>query len=278
MIATATILNVYQAAFSSEFAITFPYATSWRYLLELDNFTIYLLVNDNLCKQYGSERKAETILLYESCLLDNLLFPECQIIHKLALIMDRGTFLAQNQAQANVASRLLGTSRLLCNNHEQIHKFSTVNDPVGRASSAFLTYDYEFQHNWCKFVKIMESNPSLKYAHNLDVDDDFGVTFTGYVFTDGLHAMISNGVIGRFERLMSSGIYWLWERWDRIRFSQNRAQREARISGSDRELPRALSFENSGTPWLFGVQIVASMGALFIFLFEKLGMKILVHP
>ena len=65
----------------------------------------------------------------------------------------------------------------------------------------------------------MEANPSLKYANNLDADDDFGVTFKGYAFTDGLHPRIAKAVIGRFKVLISSGIYWFWEKWDRIRFS-----------------------------------------------------------
>ena len=270
LMATATVLYVYQAGFSAELALTFPFVTSLRHLTELDNFSLYLLVSDDLCKRNRTQWRADTLLPYQPCIYDVFLFPECRIIYKLELMVDRGRYLSQNKAKADLAQRLLGSSPLLCNSEESIHRFSTVND-TGRVGSAFITYDYEFQHNWNKFIKLMESNPSLKYANNMDADDDFGVTFTGYVFTDGLHTRISNRVIGRFELLMSSGIYWLWEKWERIRFIPSSVQSEGRRFRKEKMLPRALSFENSGTPWLFILQMAGLVIGALVFVFEKVN-------
>ena len=270
---TAAILNVYQAAFSSEFALTFPFVTSWRLLTELDNFTFYLLVSNDLCAEFMTKRNGRAITKYAECFDNTLLFPECRFLHKLVFIAEQERIHRHNVKLADLLQRLWEKFHLLCNSEENIHNRSYIEKKSSKGI-AFLSYDYEFPHNWNKFSKIMEMNPSLRYGHNLDDDDDFGVTFQGYMFTDGLHSRFSNAVIGRFKYLISSGIYWLWEKWDRIRFSQSGLKTgEGVTSRSKIVSPKALAFDNSGAPWLFGAQIVVWVTAMFVLGIEIVNAK-----
>ena len=94
------------------------------------------------------------------------------------------------------------------------------------------------------------------------------------MFTDGLHSRFSNAVIGRFKYLISSGIYWLWEKWDRIRFSQSGFKTGGWVTRrSKMASPKALAFGNSGTPWLFGTQILVWVTAMFVLAIETVNVK-----
>ena len=270
LLATATILNVYQAAFSSEFTLTFPFVTSWRHLTELDNFTFYLLVSNYSCGRFMHKRKDQAIIETTQCTENTLLFPECRIVNMLGLLGEHEGKYHRNADLEHWLRGLRSNLYLLCNSEENMEKRS-YERKARAAGMAFLTYDYEFQHNWEKINKIMHTNSEFKYANNLNVDDDFGVTFTGYMFTDGLHKRFSQEVIGRFKMLISAGIYAFWEKWDRIRFSQSGLQIKRRVRRYEAPLPKPLSFYNSGTAWLFGAQIVAWLGAIFVFVTETIS-------
>ena len=141
----------------------------------------------------------------------------------------------------------------------------------GNATSiAFLTFEHEFHNNWEKFKKIMEKNPSIKYANNFNVDDPIGATWEGLVFTDGLHPRLARGVIGRFKKLISSGIYSFWAKWDRIRFSQSGLQSCKKVANREILKPGPLSFDNSGTPWLIRGQIIAWTSAMLVVMMENI--------
>ena len=269
LISTASIFNIYQAAFSSEYQLHFPFTTSWRYLTELDNFSFRLLVSNDLCARYKTTRNYSAVIWAEECVANIELFPEWRIVHKIFYIKEQEAYERRNMDLVNAMSRLLANLYLLCNTEENILNHSHAKDPNTRGI-VFLSYDYEFQHNWNKFRRIMDTSPDLKYANNFDVDDEFGVTFKGLMFTGGLQTKFSTRVISRFKVLISSGIYWLWEKWDRIRSSQSGLLSESREVRHNTLLGKALSFDNSGTPWLFLVQIVAWVSAMFVFAIEKL--------
>ena len=88
------------------------------------------------------------------------------------------------------------------------------------------------------------------------------------MFTNGLHLEFAKGVIDRFRVLISSGIFGLWERWDRIRFSQSGLQSQSQVARHEKILHKPLSFDNYGTPWLLGFQIVVWVTTVIVFVIE----------
>ena len=114
---------------------------------------------------------------------------------------------------------------------------------------------------------IMRRKPEWKIANNFGSKDSVGAEGKSYSFFSGLHERYSKRFEGRLKILLSSGIYQLWSRWERVRFSKSGLRHDAGnlepMNGSPDD---PLSFENSATWWLFWGQSLAwlcSLAALF---------------
>ena len=137
------------------------------------------------------------------------------------------------------------------------------------AKAAFVTYDYEFQHNWGIFAEIMKRRPEWKFANNFESNDNFSIRETAYSFTSGLHERFQKRFEGRFKVILSSGFYGLWRRWERIKFSMSGLRHDDKklepTTGSPGD---PMSFENSATFWVFWAQPLAWLGTLAVFSVE----------
>ena len=120
----------------------------------------------------------------------------------------------------------------------------------------------------------MEQRPNWKFGNNFYSAEDFGVEQRGYLFTDGLHSRFVNAFVGRLKKLISSGIYGLWDKWDRIRFSQSGIKAESKKLTDEIHQPTPLSLENSGTPYIlrgYVLGLIVAFGVLQIeFIYQLL--------
>ena len=125
-----------------------------------------------------TERNGRAITDHAECFENTVNFVECRFLHKLLFIAERERIHSQNVKLADLLQRLWDSFHLLCNSKESIRSRSQIEKAKANSKGvAFLSYDYEFPHNWKKLSKVMEATSSLRYGHNLNGDDDFGVTF-----------------------------------------------------------------------------------------------------
>lgn len=129
---------------------------------------------------------------------------------------------------------------------------------------AFLIQEPEIQRQWDLFVEAMGINAKVKLANNFADEESFLAQETVYFFTAGLHDAYRGSVLSKMKCLMSAGIHELWQKWDRIRFVAGGLKNDSKKFGQ--KLFASLSFDNSGTLWLFEAQacgwLLASVAAI----------------
>ena len=209
-------------------------------MMDLENFTLYFLLNDKTCNQVA-ERDLRGRMT-DSCLSYSITIPECHILDCISsLIADydskaremrkqaspSGTQQSRRNAESDIKRRLQmlrhfeTNSFPLCNNPERVDKTLEALVANGTSAAAFITYAHAFQHNWGVVANIMKRRPDWKIANNFASKEKFGVEESSYYFSGGLHRRYRNRFEGRLKVLLSSGIYGLWRKWQRIRFSMS---------------------------------------------------------
>ena len=136
--------------------------------------------------------------------------------------------------------------------------------------AAFITYAHEFQHNWAIFSQILKRRPDLKIANNFHSNDNFGVREMGLWFQSGVHERYRRRFVGRMDTIISSGIYGLWNKWHRIRFSAAGTEAEdvQKHKPANGVPGDPISFDNSALFWIFWAQSLCWLAAFAIFWLE----------
>ena len=229
--ASTVIIYNYGAFFSADTLRMFPYMTDYWTLMELENFTLYFLVNGKDCKHIWNSKNHRRRMT-NACFLNPFLFKECDIQSyiyneyryyqaKAARIeaskghKKAGSHnLSDSDARSGVERRLRilqnfrKASIPLCSNSQEVEKMIKA-VLRKRKNAAFVTYDYEFQHNWGIFTKIMKRRPEWKFANNFESTDEFSIREVAYSFHSGLHERFLKRFEGRFKVILSAGFYGL---------------------------------------------------------------------
>ena len=276
------LLGSYGAAFSAECLRAFPYRTSYEGFMDLENFTLYYLLNDNQCTKYLRPQTLNSTM-GNACVEGSKYLAECEIYNYIESSMldfhirtleirrsSADTTGLKSEVERHL--RVLGSFFVhgfpLCNSVKRVEEQVEVILRAGR-KAAFVTYGYEFQHNWEVFREVMKLHPDWKIANNFYSGDQFGVRKEAYVFTSGLKRRYQDRFEGRLKALVSSGIYELWVRWNRIKFSMSGLRHdEQKLSSFNGSPGDPVSFKNSALLWLFWSQCVAWLGTLVVFSFE----------
>ena len=176
---------------------------------------------------------------------------------------------AKTELETDTLQSFFLNSLALCSSPERIEKILETMK-ANKTNGAFVTYADEFQHNWAMFAQIMERHPDWKIANNFASQDKFGLQAQAYIFSEGLHRRYRNRVEGRFKTLLSSGIYGLWSKWQRIKFSMSGLRYdEKKLEATNGSPGDPLSFENSEISWLFLAHCLMSLGAFVVFGVEQ---------
>ena len=287
LLGNTLIINSYGAAFNAETLFPFPYVTSYKSVLELENFTLYFLLSGHECSTFLQGKAAKATLERACHHGGSHIFPECELVSQ---IHRDWFFYAVQVSQIGWAfKRGRGNAKKLAHvtkQKELLHGFLRNGFPlcsslrgmelvIERALKrgtkiAFVIYTYEFQHNWEKFRELMKRHPSWKIANNFGSEDKFGVHQKAYVFSGGLRRRYRERFEGRLWTLLSSGIYSLWIKWQRIRFSSSGLRNDEMglhsFNGSPGE---PVSFKNSAFSWLLWAQLLAWLAALLVLCLER---------
>ena len=288
LIGSTALINSYGASFNSETLRMFSYETEYEKLIQLKNFMLYVLLDANECKKlWWLKKTPEDMDL--ACL--GFEFPECEIgfrIYSQRYYMrtkveemsrtrgkgDHGSIrtspevLSGAKQLLEILTNFENNLFILCNNPEQVE--ITVEAIVKKGErAAFITYEYEFQYNWAIFTEIMKRRPNWKFASNFESHDRFGMEENVYLFSSGLHKPFKERFEGRLKVLVSSGIYKLWSKWQRIRFSMSGLRHgNSKLEPTNGSPGDSMSFENSAASWLFWAQSLAWLGAVIAFVAE----------
>ena len=109
--------------------------------------------------------------------------------------------------QLETQRNFIANSFALCNILERVEKTTETLLVTNEAKAAFITYDYDFQHNWALFAQIMKRGRDWKNANNFYSNDKFSVQENVYLFSDGLHRSYRDRLEGCLKVLLSSRIY-----------------------------------------------------------------------
>ncbi|CAG7701574.1 unnamed protein product [Allacma fusca] len=207
------ITNSYKGIIKAHFAVTFPFETHWRFIEELSNFTLYLpggkcrrtvsrsgltTVNFDTYKNEFSSRtcmkwppgKSENEFLYYSLTEEFISLP-------------------------NSGSRLEGRQfECVCANEWE----NLILKNLTKQNTAILIQANEFEYFWRKIKILMGSQSSLKFAHNKRIFDGFFRRRKFIYISSGMEDIHKNPAHNRIRTLLSSGIYWMWEKWDKLRY------------------------------------------------------------
>ena len=304
LVSSFIIFSNYGAYFSAESLREFAYTSEYERLMDLAGFKIFYLLDEQnfelMCKNCPS---TDVVSMADRC--NWYLSPgvqECELVHysvdELYYYrakddeMDKECRLTRNQtAKAACQSssdgrietrKLLGLverlyyminykSSFLRSNPETLEQM--LDDVTAEeTAAAFLSTDYEFRHHWKTVSEIMQRRPDLKIANNFRSDDNFGVREVGFWFTSGMHEPFRRRFVGRMEALLSSGIYGLWNKWQRIRFSGGGGG-GLRLGGVKLDSVNGMpgdpvSFDNSALFWIFWAQSFGWIAAFTMFAAE----------
>ena len=293
---TIIIIN-YGAFYSAESLRTFPFSTKYKYLMELENFTLFYLVSEERYAALwgrGTPTFYKTMIVKCSHIRNFSTVQECEFANYITILrwyyfikevemnescQHRNRFTTRDDCQSVSAmhevrkiSELLRNfeqrSYFVLRNHTEVEK---ILEEIRRKGTpaAFVTADYEFQHSWEVFTKIMGERPGLKIANNFHSDDKFSVQEFGYWFRSGMHKRYRRRFEGRLQTLLSSGIYGLWTKWHKFRLAPHGLRYgEVRFRPAN-GLPGApMSFDNSALSWVFWAQTLGWLAFFGIFLTE----------
>ena len=272
---TVVLSTHYQSVFSSDFTLAYPYQTKWQCIDSLQNFSILIPVSHRICKIHVKIRLDK--FKGQDCIHFNAeTIPQCNIWSRFMSkhryykydmrtgTEDEKSYIKKQELKYRLYS--VG-AKFLCNDMPNIERW-TLNLTQSKMRYAFVIFKYEFEFYWKIFAKLMKKHPHLKFASNIDTDDDFGVEPQGYAFTGGLRPVQQDAFVDRMHVLMSSGIYWLWIKWNHIVFTNGGLTQEFRMRKGTVAEAKAISLENSGLWWMLALHFVLLLLALWTLLAE----------
>lgn len=273
---TSTFLvNVYSAIFCSDATRTFRYKTNYSRFLDLPIMKIYALADQQLVEQFLDLYPDESCILNthrieKFCVLNTMSLAQCSLMDGISYLQSNlfESYFQLESARTDDVEGLNDYRRysqiddklkhvrdnltFVCDSAEIVSQMlEEQTEPV-----VFLIHDHDFQKYWDLFQKIMELNPKIKVASNFEDQESFLVHPIAYSFTSGLDPAYQGSVLRKMKMLMSSGVYGLWEKWHRIKFTAGGLRHDQiELRSSDNVQP--LSFDNSGTSLLFMAQLYA---------------------
>ena len=158
LLVTSIINYLYQAAFSSDFCRAYHLETSYKRLLDLKNFPLYLLIDEALCEREGIDTACPKVDIVEPDLFcfggRGSRFPQCAILRDLSnMVQDEflkrlnngGVSLnKEDKDRWEILTWFSSNHIFLVCNRADIIKRLVKKKAQETDLFAFVTYDYEY--------------------------------------------------------------------------------------------------------------------------------------
>ena len=264
------VTNIYKSLITSEASSFFPYVTPCTSLLDTENMKIYFFVDESDCERFTKAKKEAIATLNNSAEFYALTCPWLE-------------YESYEDPSCRFFARLF--HRMLAAGHDDIHAQlydlrvrldfvcpSNLDRIILERQDKrllFVVTEDEFDYYWNIFKGKMQSQRFLKFAYNKESRQDiFYGSISAIVATGGLDSG-RDGVTGRVRAMLSSGIYSLWVRWEKLKFLRHQIPRGQFVKETE-DSPQPLSLANSDTQTILGGMLGALGTAFIVFLCENL--------
>ena len=284
MIGSIVLSNCFRGKAKSSAILQKKYGTNWTNLLQLSDFGLTFgydpqpgrkcSLTDKWLNDYKTLNKARNLTVS---------FPRLRSLLKYTGDLDlerRATFALVDelinleaaidstttnktrtwlQERATKLRPLVQRADLICGTSID----TVIGKDLTKPRTAFVTTKESFEKDWSAFQSFMaKPKNKYKFVHSCAAEDATLRAFQGYYITGRLTGVNGDLVLKRMRGLMSSGIYGLWKKWDKLRLmfkasSISTKQNAVPLSLADSDIQQMLDL------LLFGVFI-----ALIVFLIE----------
>ena len=197
------------------------YQTKWTELIEISNFTLYFGVQ----LEKNSRRRCKNVY-FRACdgqeLVTNAGFFDrgaCALVHLVLVYVHRGngggteTYRRWWRKYQEAFWRLVDNTRIAC--VDDIKR--VIAEELIRPSTAFVSPTSHFATDWQHFKAYNRRNMNAKFASSGNVNELLLKVDTAFGSPLGLNGIHLAHVPARVKSLMTSGIYDLWKKWERMR-------------------------------------------------------------
>ncbi|CAG7733869.1 unnamed protein product [Allacma fusca] len=218
LVAAIVITNAYKGVVNSNFVFSFPYETKWRTLMDLSNFKLYLPTkNESVCSSHRSLQYTTRSLVGVQ---KNMKFEPHEFFNQLnrrytMSVLERYDDEPKWQRTHNILQYTMDRIYFFCDQTQTLAYI--IKKELREPKTAMVVETKQFPIYWRQVRDLVRANRKLKFAHNYKITDNFLKMPSGYYLTGGMD-QVYQLVPNRLKILMSSGIYWLWEKWDKIIF------------------------------------------------------------
>ena len=292
------ITTCYKSKMKSNYMIEQKFTTKWKSLRDIQNFTLIFAesMHDNveklwhgaISREYLVWKKRLDLSMGEPCDENCVLRHEplfwnsmcvliqgyderfaCEIF-QLQWYAAYYCFMRECPNDDKFREWLRSYSSLLQNmaRHSMVRPFGRIREVIReellRPRTAFVSPAESFDADW----KIFEEESKIlhvRFAHS-EQAEDFGSMF-GYELTSGFNQHLGNRIYVRGLKLMESGIFWMWKKWEAIRRDFN--SRNISLEKAFVEL----SFRNSDLHLIFVVYAVCIFVAMISVGLEYLWLR-----
>jgi len=130
-----------------------------------------------------------------------------------------------------------------------------------------MTKKEDFDYFWNFFQEEMKKDSKLRFISNRKISDDSFGQNQGYFFTEDVNQHRPGRFGEAMEILLSSGIYGLWKKWEKIRFGPEERKRAGKMTEEENLAEfKIISFQDSDVHLVFllWVYLLAFSGLSFL--------------
>ncbi|CAG7829635.1 unnamed protein product [Allacma fusca] len=268
------ITNYYKGTVKSDFTIQFPYETKWKYLEDIQGFQYFVLVEERHCRKYNLSGVVKANDYYSSNLTagksirsyefySELRYEHWKLVQGYTIVAQR-TF---SDALYNYVSQRLEKVSSFIRNMFFLCELDMVEFLKGNGSHgkiAVITANEDIDYHWGFLQKAVTAVPKmeLQFGSNKKIEDDQFLRNPAYFMSTKGTDELRHGVPFRLRALISSGIFNLWEKWDKIRFTN--PKRVGQVGDN----AKSLGFHSSNIHILFFMLLLGISCAIVIILVE----------
>ncbi|CAG7836467.1 unnamed protein product [Allacma fusca] len=259
------ISNGYKSIIKSNYALKFPYTTTYKTISELQDFVLYSPLT---CPQKS--------LMEEAYQHDKIIYDHAIMCTKNCTKNPNFKLFTEIHEFREVVKKLHGDSSVKAENLKQrldtlLYYCDITDIPfvirnfLDKPKTAFVTSETSMRGYWRGFQEYMRNeNTEPKFVHNMKTTDTYMASLIGLVISSGLDPQ-HHWVEQRVKTILSSGMYSFWE------MSEKRLSRGSVLEAEDpvsKSQPKPLSFTETDIHLVFIVLLLFLSCSYFAWLAE----------
>ncbi|CAG7659683.1 unnamed protein product [Allacma fusca] len=269
------ITNSYKGTLKSDFTIRFPYETKWKYFVEIQHFRFYVLFEESDCRHFGvsgmfKANQSFMDKLMETRTVQSYYF-ELDLWYEYSKLLRQYGLSSDDKDAASLYFQ--GKMASLFEIRRNLYFVCTLN--LKKFIDSLITTEVAFvmtQDDMGYYQDFLERTfdgilaKGLKLGNNMKVNDP--------LFQNPLQLMVSTsagdvreGTGFRIRVLITSGVFGLWDKWDKIRFTRLPGMNYRKTSKADKANPLGLG--SSNIHLIFYLLLAGMAVSLVVILIER---------